>query len=193
MRESLEEMADAGVAALVKTINERDAYTGAHSEEVGDLARRVARRLGMRAMDLWVLTLAARLHDVGKIGVPDEILNKPGPLDEDEWALMRRHAELGADIVAKVPGLEPVARFVRSHHERWDGRGYPDGLAGDRIPLGSRVIGACDAFHAMTTDRPYRRRLDVDAALAELTAGAGAQFDPGVVVAIRTEVVPASV
>jgi putative nucleotidyltransferase with HDIG domain len=184
-------MADPGVAALVKAIDERDAYTGAHSEEVGNLARRVARRLGMTARDLWVLALAARLHDVGKIGVPDEILNKPGPLDEGEWRLMRRHAELGADIVSKVPGLEPVARFVRSHHERWDGRGYPDGLAGDDIPLGSRVIGACDAFHAMTTDRPYRQRLDVDAALAELASGAGTQFDPGVVAAIRTEVVPA--
>ena len=192
MRETLEEMADPGVAALVKAIDERDAYTGEHSEAVGDLARRVARRLGMAARELWQLAIAARLHDVGKIGVPDEILNKPGPLDDHEWQLMRRHAELGADIVAKVPGLEPVARFVRYHHERWDGRGYPDGLAGPAIPLGSRVIGACDAFHAMTTDRPYRERLSVDEALAELTAASGKQFDPGVVVAIRHEVVPSS-
>jgi putative nucleotidyltransferase with HDIG domain len=193
MRETLEEMADPGVAALVKAIDERDEYTGAHSAAVDELARRVARRLGVEASELWQLGIAARLHDVGKIGVPVEILNKPGPLDEHEWQLMRTHAELGADIVAKIPGLEPVARFVRYHHERWDGRGYPDGLRGPEIPLGSRVIGACDAFHAMTTDRPYRRRLSVDAALAELTAGSGEQFDPGVVAAIRHEVVPASV
>jgi putative nucleotidyltransferase with HDIG domain len=192
MRESLEDMTDGGVAALMRAIDDRDAYTGTHSEAVSDLARRVAKRLGIDGGEMWLLMMAARLHDVGKIGVPDEILNKPGPLDEDEWKLMRRHAELGADIVSKVRGLEPVARFVRSHHERWDGRGYPDGLAGSDIPLGSRVIGACDAFHAMTTDRPYRRRLGVDAALSELSACAGTQFDPGVVDAIRREVVPAS-
>jgi HD-GYP domain-containing protein (c-di-GMP phosphodiesterase class II) len=191
MVEIEEAIARVGVAALVRAIDERDACTGRHSELVGVLACRVGRRLGMARGELWLLGLAGRLHDVGKIGVADEVLNKPGPLDDGEWALMRRHAAVGADIVAKVRGLEPVARFVRWHHERWDGCGYPDGLAGPEIPLGSRVIGACDAFHAMTADRPYRAALDVDVALAELTAGAGSQFDPRVVAAIAREVVPA--
>jgi hypothetical protein len=174
-------------ARLVRAVDMRDSSTGRHSESVGQLARRVGERLGMTSPELWLLELGARLHDVGKIGVPDAILNKAGPLDADEWEAMRRHAELGAQMVEKVPGLEPVAPLVRSHHERWDGRGYPDGLRRDAIPLASRVISACDAFQAMTSERPYRPALDVDAALAELTASAGSQFDPAVVLAIRRE------
>jgi HD-GYP domain-containing protein (c-di-GMP phosphodiesterase class II) len=128
------------------------------------------------------------LHDVGKIGVPDAILNKPGPLDSAEWELMRRHPEMGAETVSRLPGLGAVAPLVRSHHERWDGDGYPDRLGGQEIPLASRVICACDAFVAMTSDRPYRPALDVDQALAELVAGAGSQFDPRVVDALRIHV-----
>jgi putative nucleotidyltransferase with HDIG domain len=191
MEEREDVIAGTGVTTLMRAIEECDAYTGRHSEAVSELACRVGRRLGMNGDDLWLVAMAARLHDVGKIGVPEKVLNKPGPLDHDEWAAMRRHAALGADIVSKVRGLEPVARFVRWHHERWDGCGYPDGLAGPEIPLGSRVIGACDAFHAMTADRPYRAALHPDLALAELDAGAGNQFDPGVVAAITREVVPA--
>jgi putative nucleotidyltransferase with HDIG domain len=186
-RTRLEEMVDAGVAALVRAVDMRDNRTGHHSESVGALARRVGERLGMDPVELWLLELGARLHDVGKIGVPDAILNKPGPLDADEWEMMRRHAELGAEMIAKVPGLEPVAPLVRSHHERWDGRGYPDGLEEDDIPLASRVISACDAFHAMTAERPYRAALGVEEALAELTDGAGTQFDPAVVGALWRE------
>jgi hypothetical protein len=186
-RARLEEIVDVGVAALVRAVDMRDSSTGHHSKSVGDLARRVGRRLGMTGSELWLLELGARLHDVGKIGIPDAILNKPGPLDASEWEAMRRHAELGEQMVAKVPGLEPVAPLVRSHHERWDGQGYPDGLRRDGIPLASRVIAACDAFRAMTAERPYRAGLDVDEALAELTASAGSQFDPAVVLAIRRE------
>ena len=186
-RSRLEEIVDAGVAALVRAVDMRDNCTARHSESVGELAHKVGERLGMHEPDMWLLDLGARLHDVGKIGVPDAILNKPGPLDVDEWETMRHHAELGAEMLAKVPGLEPVAPVVRSHHERWDGRGYPDGLERDEIPLASRVIAACDAFHAMISDRPYRAALDVDAALAELTDGSGTQFDPAVVGAIFTE------
>jgi hypothetical protein len=183
-RERAEAIVDAGVAALVRAVDMRDAYTGRHSDSVGELALRVGEALGMDSGDLWLLELAAKLHDVGKIGVPDAILNKTGPLDMSEWALMRRHAELGATMIERVPGLEQVAPLVRSHHERWDGGGYPDGLAAERIPLASRVVAACDAFQAMTADRPYRTALSVDAALEELLAGAGTQFDPSVVTAV---------
>lgn len=186
-RERLEAIVDAGVAALVRAVDMRDDYTGRHSENVGELARQVGEALGMSGAELWLLELTAKLHDVGKIGVPDAILNKTGPLDNHEWALMRRHAEMGAGMIERVPGLERVAPLVRSHHERWDGCGYPDGLSAEQIPLASRVVAACDAFQAMTADRPYRAALSVDQALAELTAGAGTQFDPAVVAVVRTE------
>jgi HD-GYP domain-containing protein (c-di-GMP phosphodiesterase class II) len=137
--------------------------------------------------EIELLECAARLHDVGKLGVPEAILRKPGPLDESEWAVMRRHPEWGAQMVARVPGLEGIAEYVRGHHERWDGRGYPDGLAGSRIPLASRVISVCDAFEAMVSRRPYRAPLSFDAALRELLAGAGSQFDPGLVAAVEAE------
>jgi HD-GYP domain-containing protein (c-di-GMP phosphodiesterase class II) len=141
-------------------------------------------------MQLRALELAARLHDLGKLGVPDAILHKPGPLDEDEWKHMRGHSAIGAEMLAGVQGPEPIAPLVRWHHERWDGRGYPDGLAGEDIPIECRVVCACDAFHAMSAERPYRAALEVDAALAELAAGAGAQFDPTVVEAVRAEATP---
>jgi two-component system, cell cycle response regulator len=124
---------------------------------------------------------AAELHDLGKIGIPDEILDKPGPLDEVEWSFMRRHTTIGERILMAAPALRLVARLVRSSHERWDGRGYPDGLAGERIPLGARVVCVCDAFHAMTSDRSSRRAMSRSDALAELRRCAGTQFDPAVV------------
>jgi len=124
---------------------------------------------------------AAELHDVGKVAIPDAILNKAGPLDEAEWSFMRRHTIIGERILLSAPALRPVARLVRSSHERWDGGGYPDGLAQEEIPLGARIVAVCDAFDAMTTDRPYRRRVSDAAALAELRGNAGTQFDPQVV------------
>jgi HD-GYP domain-containing protein (c-di-GMP phosphodiesterase class II) len=187
LRAKAEAALDAGVAVLARAVDIRDDYTGQHSAEVGKLARRVGERLGMEEGEAELLEFAARLHDVGKLGVPDAILQKPGPLEEDEWAIMRRHPEWGADMVSSVPGLESLADLVRSHHERWDGGGYPAGLAGERIPLASRVISACDAFSAMVSRRPYREPFSVDAALAELATSAGTQFDPQVVEAVQRE------
>jgi HD-GYP domain-containing protein (c-di-GMP phosphodiesterase class II) len=187
------EVAEQVAAALVRAVDMRDGYTGRHCESVADLACRIGVRLRMHGADLRALELAACLHDVGKIGVPDAILNKPGPLDDLECERMRRHAALGAEMLAGVPGLERVAPLVRWHHERWDGRGYPDGLAGEEIPLACRVVAACDALHAMTVDRPYRPALAFEDALAELLAESGTQFDPEVVSAVRREASPEGV
>jgi HD domain/GAF domain len=179
---------EAGVEVLARAVDVRDDYTGRHSTNVGELARRVGERLGMKEDELGTLECAARLHDVGKLGVPDAILQKPGPLDDREWAVMRRHPIWGAEMVSRMPGLEDLAVLVRAHHERWDGRGYPHGLQGPRIPLAARVIGACDAFEAMVSRRPYRKPLSVGEALAELVTAAGSQFDPRVVEALEAEV-----
>jgi hypothetical protein len=177
-----------GVAAVVHALDERDRYTAWHSEEVVDLARAVGLRLGLDRTELFELELAALLHDLGKIGVPDSVLHKPGPLDSEEMALMQLHPIWGAELLAGIPGLEAVATIVRFHHERVDGRGYPAGLTGERIPLASRIIAACDAYHAMTSDRPYRDGLDEETALAELRECSGSQFDPAAVDALTTEI-----
>ncbi len=128
---------------------------------------------------------AAELHDVGKMAIPDAILNKPGPLEPDEWEFMRAHPVIGERIIGAAPALVPVARLVRSSHERWDGSGYPDGLRGEQIPLGSRVIAVCDAYEAMRSERPYSVAMVPARALEELRSGAGAQFDPEVVAAFE--------
>jgi HD-GYP domain-containing protein (c-di-GMP phosphodiesterase class II) len=183
---------EAGADVLARAVEMRDAYTGQHSVQVSLLARRVGERIGMSAEDVDLLGYAARLHDVGKLAVPDAILQKPGPLDELEWAVMRCHPAWGADMVAGVPGLERLAELVGAHHERWDGGGYPHGIEGEQIPLASRVIAACDAFEAMVSDRPYRAPLEVKDALGQLKAGAGSQFDPMVVVAVEVELAAAA-
>jgi HD-GYP domain-containing protein (c-di-GMP phosphodiesterase class II) len=176
------------IAALTAALDRRDGYTGRHSEEVMGSARTLGRRMGLDAAGLAELEVAALLHDIGKILVPDSILNKSGRLTPDEHARMTEHPGHGAQILARVPGLEAVATIVRYHHERWDGAGYPDGLAGARIPLASRIIAVCDSFSAMTSDRPYRRAIARDDALAELRAHAGRQFDPDVAFAVASMV-----
>ena len=173
--------------ALAAALAAKDAYTADHARSIVDLAAHVGRRLGVEGTALRDLRFAAALHDIGKLAVPEAILNKPGPLDDEERAVMERHTIVGEQILAPVEFLADVATIVRHEHERWDGTGYPDRLAGEAIPLASRVILACDAYHAMTSDRPYRLALTADAALAELHAGAGSQFDGRVVEALVAE------
>jgi diguanylate cyclase (GGDEF)-like protein len=172
------------IAALASALQERDRYTGDHSESVVDLTARVGEALALDSQEICRVRTAALLHDIGKVGVPDEILHKPGPLTDREWEIMRQHPVIGERILRAIPGLGDVARIVRHEHERWDGKGYPDQLAGAEIPVGSRIILACDAYHAMTSDRPYRKGMDHAEAMAELTSNAGTQFDPEVVEAL---------
>lgn len=162
-------------------------YTGSHSRSVVVLAHQVGEAMGLDEGTLREIEFGALLHDVGKLAVPNEILNKPGALTEEEWDVMRRHTREGEQMLTRIGGvLAEAGTVVRSHHERYDGRGYPDGLAGDQIPIASRVIAACDAFNAMVTDRPYRAAMSLVDAIAELRTNAGSQFDPGVVEALVT-------
>ena len=166
---------------LLQALRERTPELGEHLHGVAELAHRVGMEMGLSPEDLDELTRAAELHDVGKMAIPDGILNKPGTLDADEWAFMRRHTIFGERILAAAPALLPVAKLVRSSHEHFDGSGYPDQLVGEDIPLGSRIILVCDAYHAMVSDRPYAEAMSHDAALRELKRHAAGQFDPQVV------------
>jgi HD-GYP domain-containing protein (c-di-GMP phosphodiesterase class II) len=181
MRQHYDATVQAHVEALAAAMDMRDHRTARHSDDVVKLARQVGELLQLEPPSLVELEFAARLHDVGKIQVPDAVLNKPGPLDPQESEVIRCHAAWGAETLARIPGLEAVATIVRFHHERWDGTGYPDGLSGARIPLASRIISVCDAYGAMTSDRPYRFAMAPDDALDEVRAEAGSQFDPAVV------------
>ena len=172
------------LAALSAGLDARDSYTGRHSESVVELAMQVSRELGLSESFMQGLKQVALLHDIGKLGIPDAILAKPGPLDEDEWKLMFTHPIIGAQIVASVDDLAPLAPAIRAEHERCDGTGYPDGLTREQIPLASRITFACDAYDAMTSSRPYRAAMDRPAAMAELRDNAGTQFDPDVVSAL---------
>jgi HD-GYP domain-containing protein (c-di-GMP phosphodiesterase class II) len=173
---------------LVRALIEHHPELGHDLEELAELATEVARRVGMDGDELETVGHAAALHDIGKVAIPTTILAKPAPLDEDEWKFMRQHPLIGERIVGAAPSLLAVARLVRSSHERWDGSGYPDALGGDAIPLGARVVAACDAFNAMTRSRPYARARSVESALEELQRCAGTQFDPRVVAALMTVV-----
>ena len=172
------------VEALAVALLERDRYTGEHSQFVVDMAGAVARGLGLSPAQVEDVRAAALLHDIGKVGVPDAILNKPGPLTPAERAVMAEHPVIGERILRSIGGFALVADIVRHEHESFDGSGYPDGLVGDQIPIGSRIILACDAYHAMTSDRPYRARMSHGDAFRELTRWAGRQFDPDVTAAL---------
>jgi diguanylate cyclase (GGDEF)-like protein len=172
------------VRSLAMALSARDGYTGAHSDIVHDLAVEVAVRLDLSPQEVDEVKVVALLHDIGKIGIPDEVLHKSTPLTEEEWSLMRSHPAIGERILGPLPGFERVASAVRHEHERWDGCGYPDGLAGKSIPLASRIVLACDAFHALVSDRPYRPALELEAAVTELNACSGTQFDPEVIGAL---------
>jgi HD-GYP domain-containing protein (c-di-GMP phosphodiesterase class II) len=162
----------------VSALEARDPYTQKHTGRIRDMAMALAGSLQLPGEERRALRLGSILHDVGKIGVPDSILLKPGPLSEEEWEVMRTHPVVGEGMLRGMEFLAPALPIIRHHHERWDGSGYPDGLAGERIPRGARIVAVCDAFDAMTSDRPYRRALDSTAACRELLAQAGKQFDP---------------
>jgi two-component system, cell cycle response regulator len=166
---------------LLQALMERNPDLGEHLDDVGRLAAATALKLGLSAERTEQVRTTGELHDVGKVAIPDAILNKPGPLDEREWEFVRRHSDIGERIVAAAPALGEVARLVRSTHERWDGAGYPDGLVAGEIPLGARIVAVCDAYDAMTTDRSYQVAMEPRLALQELRRCAGTQFDPDVV------------
>jgi HD-GYP domain-containing protein (c-di-GMP phosphodiesterase class II) len=177
----------ATVDALSDTLGLRDRPTGTHSGRVQELASALGRRLRLKEGPLLELAYAAELHDIGKVGLSDAMLLKPGPLLPTEWEVVRRHSTWGSELLRGVPGLERVAVIVRHHHERFDGYGYPDGLKGDEIPIESRILAVVDAFVAMTEERPYRGARDAETAVAELYAERGAQFDPRVLDVFEAE------
>ncbi|MBV9213738.1 MAG: HD domain-containing protein [Actinobacteria bacterium] len=183
-RLQMNELMQAHVVALAAAMDMRDRRTARHSEDVVRLALCVGELMHLEPASLLELEFAARLHDVGKIRVPDAVLHKPGPLNHTEYDIIRCHSAWGAETLASIPGLQAVAAVVRFHHERWDGTGYPDGLRGARIPLASRIICVCDAYAAMTADRPYRPAMSPEDALNEVRQGSGTQFDPMIVSAV---------
>ena len=177
------------VMVLSDVVEADDGYTASHCRSVVELAVATAEELGLDSREQQELETAALLHDVGKIAIPKEILNKPAKLTDDEFELMKSHTVEGQALLDRVGGrLARVGEIVRSCHERWDGGGYPDGLRGEEIPLAARIVFCCDAYSAMTTDRPYRAAIDADVAIAELRANAGTQFEPRVVDAVCTVV-----
>ena len=174
------------IAALSRSMEAKDDYTGGHTERVSDIAVGIAKRLGYSGADLDAIEIGALMHDIGKIGIPESILHKPGPLDNDEWIVMKRHPVI-SELILKEIDLSPiVTQIARSSHERTDGQGYPDGLAGEEIPLPARIVLVADAFDALTTDRPYRRARRPKTALEEILANSGDQFCPKVVAALQT-------
>jgi putative nucleotidyltransferase with HDIG domain len=163
-------------AAMVRALDSRDAWTAGHSAAVAVYSRDIARQMSMPEADIEMVHLTGLVHDIGKIGVRAEVLQKTSALNDDEWAEMRRHSEIGANILIEVEGYDEVARIVRSHHERFDGAGYPDGLAREEIPLLARIIAVADAYNAMTSTRPYRNAMAPEVAIQQLLNGRGSQF-----------------
>src|SRR5581483_11167221 len=178
------------VTALADAIDYRDLYTAQHSVRVAETSRKLAQRLGLPHEQVDEITLAARVHDLGKIGIPSDILLKHGKLDAEEMAVMQTHPRVGVDILQKYHNFQGTLPIVLHHHERYDGKGYPDGIAGEEIPLGARIVGQADAYDAMTSDRPYRKGMRPEVALQRVSEASGTQFDPvvaGVFVAMMRE------
>ena len=194
LRANLEQLTDTpdraarhrAAESLAKAVDERDAYTGSHSQRVGDYSARIARRLGADEPGIELTRLAGNLHDLGKLAIPEEVLRKPNSLSDAERLMLERHPKIGFKMLESL-GVEPVAEWVLHHHERWDGAGYPNRLVGDQIPLGARIIFVADAYDAMTSERAYRGALTQHDAIAELERCAGTQFDPAVVKALSDE------
>lgn len=181
-REQLIQSQRATAITLAKAIEKRDRYTGGHTDRVTEYAKLTAKQLDWPEERLAVLELAGHLHDVGKIGVPDAVLNKPGKLTVEEFEMMKAHPEIGEQIIRGIDFLEALIPYVLYHHERYDGKGYPKGLSGEAIPIEGRLLAVSDTFDAMTSSRPYRKRLDPERAIEEIKRCSGTQFDPNIVV-----------
>jgi len=182
---AVEALLFATVEMLAALVEARDSYLGEHAADVSRLSLQLAYAFGCDEQELRTIALAGRLHDLGKVAVPDAVLQKADLLTASEWDVMRTHATVGAEIVGRIPGLRPTADLIRAHHERWDGAGYPSNLAGDEIPLGARLLAVADAYYAITTSRPYQSARDHDVAVAEIARCSGSQFDPAVVRALQ--------
>ena len=181
LHERLEETFLETIVALANAVDARDSYTGDHSQRMADLSTKIGEEMGLPKDQIEALHWASILHDIGKIGVPDEILNKSGPLTKEEWMIMKEHPMTGSQIVAPVKYLEPVSPIIRSHHEKFDGSGYPYGLVGDQIPLGGRILAVVDAYIAIRDERVYSQSHTHEEAIAELRRSSGSHFDPEIV------------
>jgi putative nucleotidyltransferase with HDIG domain len=188
LRELESPSASIRLAGLVDRLELKEGYAQEHTAAVSGLALAIATELGLGTAERRCVELGALLHDVGKLSIPDRVLTKPGPLNELEWAAMRRHAALGERLLGHILDQADVLAIVRSHHERWDGAGYPDGIRGEQIPLPARIVSVADAFQAMIEPRPYRAPRTRQSALAEIASQSGRQFDPGCVEALRAVV-----
>ncbi|HHW57921.1 MAG TPA: HD-GYP domain-containing protein [Clostridia bacterium] len=167
--------------ALISALEAKDVYTQGHSQRVCKLVTQIVYKMGIEGKEAEDIITAARLHDIGKIGIRDEVLNKPGKLTDQEFAEIMDHPVMSYEIINKMKAMENIAKIIRHHHEKYDGKGYPDGLKGEKIPLGSRIIAVADAFDAMTSKRPYRDSFTMAQAIEELKKNAGTQFDPKIV------------
>lgn len=181
----LQQAYESSLIMLANAIELRDQYTGGHVERVRDYAAAIAEQMGWTATRINHLNYGSILHDIGKIHILENVLSKPGPLNEAEWVEMRQHPMIGVEMIKNIPFLAPAMDVVRSHHERWDGKGYPEGLTGEVIPLSARIVAVADALDAMTTSRYYRPRLTPDEACQEVLLCSGSQFDPSVVKAFE--------
>ena len=168
----------ATLMALTQALETRDLETQGHSDRVTSLSLTIAKEMAISSKEVQQIHWGALLHDVGKIGIPDQILRKPGPLNEEEWVVMKKHPEIGYDMLKDIPFLKPALNIVHSHHERFDGKGYPQGLKGSNIPLAARIFSIVDSFDAMTSDRPYRKKISQADAIIEIKRCSGSQFDP---------------
>ena len=166
------------VECITFALDARDPYTGNHSRRVSDMACFLCQKLGISHEETQEIHISGHLHDIGKIGIPDRVLLKPGKLNDEEWALMKKHPEIGADILSKSPHFSRIAAIILHHHERWDGKGYPFGAKGTEIPIGARIIAVCDSIDAMASARAYRKALPLDVVKSEIEKNIGIMYDP---------------
>ena len=166
------------VECIANALDARDPYTGNHSRRVSDMACLLCRYLGLGEQDTQTIHIAAHLHDIGKIGIPDAVLRKPGRLDDQEWAVMKDHTKIGAEILCQAAGFEEISQIILNHHERYDGKGYPNNAEMDFIPLGARIIAVCDSIDAMASARAYRKALPMDTCRTEIEKNIGTMYDP---------------